>query len=137
VTSVTFRIHYKRNDPSAPPSLCVAYLCGLSVYSEYISLQRDGYVRARAEKWWFAMGGEAPAPATVAEALERRGEIGRPFEIVVYRNGQYWNVGDRRLRRDDGTVVEVDRNSNTWIPKSREAAFEAMRRQPIDDMVPF
>jgi hypothetical protein len=73
----------------------------------------------------------------VAEAIERRGEIGRPFEIVVYRNGQYWNVSDRRLRRGDGAVVEVDRNSNTWAPKSRETAYEAMRRGPINDEVVF
>jgi DNA repair protein RadD len=137
VTSTSFRIHYKRSDPLAPPSLCVGYLCGLTVYSEYISLQRDGYARARAEKWWFAMGGEAPAPATVAEALGRRDEIGLPFEIAVYRNGQYWNVADRRLRRDDGAVVEVDRNFNIWVSKSREAAFEAMRREPINDEIVY
>jgi DNA repair protein RadD len=137
VTVTTFRIHYKRNDPSAPPSLCVGYLCGLSVYSEYISLQRDGYARARAEKWWFAMGGEAPVPATVAEALDRTNELGRPFEIALYRNGQYWNVADRRLRRDDGAVVEVDRNSSVWVLRSRETAFEAMRCEPVNDEIAF
>jgi hypothetical protein len=56
------------------------------------------------------MGGEAPAPSTVVEALYRKGEIDRPFEITLYRNGEWWNVSDRRLRRADGTVVEVDRN---------------------------
>jgi DNA repair protein RadD len=137
VTHTSFRIHYKRSDPLAPPSLRVDYLCGLTVYSECVSLQRDGYARACAERWWFAMGGEAPVPVTVAEALGRRYEIGRPFEIAVYRNGQYWNVADRRLRRDDGTVVEVDRNSNTWVPKSRETAYEAMKREPINDSIPY
>jgi hypothetical protein len=112
-------------------------LCGLSVYSEYISLQRDGYARVRAEKWWFAMGGEAPAPATVAEALDRTDELGRPFEIILCRNGQYLNVADRRMRREDGAVVEVDCNSNTWVSRSRETAFETMRREPINDEVPF
>ncbi len=137
VTHTSFRIHYKRNDPSAPPSLCVSYLCGLSIYDEYISLQRDGYARARAEKWWFAMGGEAPAPATVAEALDRTDEIGRPFEIAIYRNGQWWNVSDRRVVRADGNMVEIDRNSKTWVKGSREAAFETMRREPINDEIPY
>jgi DNA repair protein RadD len=137
VTRTAFRVHYKRSDPTAPPSLCVGYLCGLSMYDEYISIERQGYARARAEKWWFAMGGEAPVPATVAEALDRTDELDRPIEITLYRNGQWWNVSDRRLRRDDGAVVEVDRNSNTCVSKSRETAFEAMRREPIDDSIPF
>jgi DNA repair protein RadD len=137
VTGTTFRIHYKRNDPSAPPSLCVSYLCGLSVYSEYVSLERQGYARTCAEKWWFAMGGESPVPATVAEALDRTDEIGRPFEIAIYRNGQWWNVSDRRVERSDGAMVEVDRNLNTWVKGSREAAFETMRREPINDEIPY
>src|SRR5262249_15871075 len=69
VTSPPFRIHHKRNDPLAPPGLRVDYLCGLTVYIEYVALQRDGYARARAEKWWFAMGGEPPVPITVREAV--------------------------------------------------------------------
>jgi DNA repair protein RadD len=136
VISTSFRIHHKRNDPSAPPSLRVDYLCGLTVYSEYVGLERDGYARARAEKWWFAMGGEAPVPITVREAVMRADELGRPFEITIYRNGQYWNVADRRLHRN-GAVVDVDRNFNTWVSKSRETAFEATKREPINDEVVY
>jgi DNA repair protein RadD len=137
VTHTSFRIHYKRSDLSAPPSLCVTYLCRLTTYDEYISIERQGFARTRAEKWWFAMGGEAPAPHTVMEALDRRRELARPLEIAIYRNGQWWNVGDRRVRRHDGLVIEIDRNLNTWTRGSREAAFEAVKREPIDDMVPF
>jgi DNA repair protein RadD len=137
VSHVSFSIHYKRSDPAAPPSLRVTYVCGLSTFDEYISLERQGFARTRAEKWWFAMGGKASVPGTVLEALDRRREISHPAQIAIYRNGQYWNVADRRLRRSDGAVVEVDRNSNTWVKGSREAAFETMRREPIDDMVPF
>src|SRR5262249_17987018 len=110
VLRTTFRLHHKQHDPTAPPCLCVSYRCGLSVYSEYISIERHGYARVYAERWWFAMGGEAPAPSTVVEALYRKGKIDRPFEITLYRNGEWWNVSDRRLCRADGTVVEVDRN---------------------------
>jgi DNA repair protein RadD len=137
VISTSFRIHHKRNDPSAPLSLRVDYLCGLTVYSEYVGLQRDGYARARAEKWWFAMGGEAPVPITVREAVVRADELGRPFEIAIYRNGQWWNVSDRRLRRGDGSVVEIDRNFCSWVRGSREAAFESIKCQPINDEVVY
>jgi DNA repair protein RadD len=136
VADTSFRSHCKRNDPLAPPSLRVDYLCGLTVYSEYVSLQRDGYARARAEKWWFAMGGEAPVPITVREAVVRADELGRPFEITIYRNGQYWNVADRRLHRN-GAVVDVDRNFCSWVRGSREAAFEATKHEPTNDMVPW
>jgi DNA repair protein RadD len=137
VTDVSFIIHFKRSDPAAPPSLRVTYLCGLSTFDEYVSFQRQGHARARAEKWWFAMGGAAPVPATVCEALNRRSEISVPIEIAIYRNGQWWNVGDRRVSRADGTVVEIDRNLNTWTFKSRETAFETMKREPINDEIRF
>jgi hypothetical protein len=42
VTEVSFRLHTKFSDPAAPPSLRVEYLCGVSPYSEYVSLQRAG-----------------------------------------------------------------------------------------------
>jgi DNA repair protein RadD len=137
VTSTSFRIHHKRNVPSAPPSLCVTYLCGLTTYDEYISIERQGFARMCAEKWWFAFGGETPVPVTIREAIERKNELGRPLEIAVYRNDRWWKVSDRRVRRHDGSIVEIDRNFNTWVSRSREAAFEAMKREPINDMVPW
>jgi DNA repair protein RadD len=137
VTQVGFAIHYKRHDPSAPPSLRVTYVCGLSPFDEYISIERQGYARARAERWWFAMGGEPPVPATVTEALGRTYELARPVEILVYRNDRWWNVSDRRVLRPDGSIVEIDRNLNTWTRGSRQAAFEAMRREPLNDSIPY
>jgi DNA repair protein RadD len=137
VTNTSFFLHIKRNDPLAPPSLRVSYLCGLASYDEYISIERQGYPRTQAERWWFAMGGMAPVPATVMEAIQRSGELGRAVEIAVYRNDRWWNVSDRRVLRPDGALVEIDRRFNSWVAKSREAAFEAVRREPIADTVPF
>ena len=103
MTDVSYRQHIKFSDPSAPPSLRVEYLCGLSPYSEYISLQRTGYAREMAERWWYAMGGSAPAPLTVAQALQRTGELSSVARaIVVARDGKFWRVVERRLRRPDG-----------------------------------
>jgi DNA repair protein RadD len=109
VTEVSFRSHTKISDPAAPPSLRVEYLCGLSPFSEYVSLQRTGYAREMAERWWYAMGGNAPTPFTVAQALERIGELSEVLAIVVVRDGKYWRVVERRLRRNDGSEVEVNR----------------------------
>jgi DNA repair protein RadD len=127
VTDAALYVHHKPGQPMAVPSLRASYLCGLSSFHEYISFQRQGYARALAEKWWFAFGGKAPAPATVVEAIDRSDEIGRPVEIAVYRNDRWWNVSDRRVLRKDGTMVEIDRHLNCWIPQSVEAALETMR----------
>jgi DNA repair protein RadD len=137
VTHVALHVHFKRADPSAPPSLRVTYVCGLATYDEYVSFERQGYPRTLAEKWWFALSGGTPAPATVAEAIERSHEIDRAIEITIYRNDRWWNVANRRVVRMDGTVVEIDRYLNCWVSKSREAAFKAMMSESIGDEVPY
>lgn len=109
VTGVSCSLHTKFSNPGAPPSLRIDYLCGLSPYSEYICLEHAGYARERAERWWFAMGGRAPVPETVDEALSRIGELSPIQAIMVARDGQYWNVIAHRLRCRDGREVSVNR----------------------------
>jgi DNA repair protein RadD len=131
VTEVSFRSHTKFSDPAAPLSLRVEYLCGLSPYSEYISLQRGGYAREMAERWWFSMGGNAPAPLTVAQALQRTGELDEVLAIMAAREGKYWRVINRRLRRDDDSEVEVNRYYRLVAPHS------PVTSPPINDEVRF
>jgi DNA repair protein RadD len=115
VTEVSLRLHIKFNDPRAPPCLRVEYLCGLSPFSEYISLQRTGYAREMAERWWYAMGGRAPAPCMVAQAMQRADELSQVLAIVVARDGKFWRVVERRLRRPDGSEVEVSRQCRCFV----------------------
>src|SRR5262245_4570397 len=42
VRSVSFHRHVKFNNPDAPPTLRVEYLCGLSVYADYVALEHRG-----------------------------------------------------------------------------------------------
>jgi DNA repair protein RadD len=138
VTRTSFFIHHQRSDPSAPPTMRVSYLTGLvTPYDEYVPFEHVGYAHARAEKWWFAFGGMAPAPQTVLEAVTRSDELGRAVEIAVYRNDRWWNVSDRRVARGDGNMVEIDRHLNSWAAKSREAAFGKFKSEPINDEVPW
>jgi DNA repair protein RadD len=137
VTQAALYLHQKRNDPLAPPSLRASYVCGLSSYDEYISFERNGWPRQLAEKWWFALSGKAPAPVTVAEAIERCDEIDRPVDIAVFRNDRWWNISDRRVIRADGTMVEIDRHFNCWVTNSRQAALEELRKEPINDEIVF
>jgi DNA repair protein RadD len=132
VTEVSFRLHTKYGDPTAPPSLRVEYLCGLSPYSEYISLQRTGYAREMAERWWFAMGGRSPVPFTVTQALQRTAELSDVTAVVVARDGKYWRVQECRVRRPDGSEIEINRHYR---------GFAAHRPPPpspsINDEVPY
>ena len=132
MTDVSFRLHTKFSDPSAPPSLRVEYLCGLSPFSEYISLQRTGYAREMAERWWYAMGGKASAPFTVEQALPRTAELSTVLAIIAARDGKYWRVINRRVRRPDGTEVEIDRQYRTFVAH-RPLAI----RPAITDTVPY
>jgi DNA repair protein RadD len=135
VTEVDFRLHTKFSDPAAPPCLRVEYLCGLSPFSEYISLQRAGYAREMAERWWYAMGGSAPAPYTVAQALQRTDELSDVLAIVVARDGKYWRVTDRRLRRSDGSEVEVNRQCRCLVAHCPQPTTKSLKDELNDSIL--
>jgi len=137
VTDVSFHRHYKYGDLGAPPSFRVDYLCGLSPYSEYVSFERQGYARICGERWWYALGGSAPVPVTVDEALQRQHELDPVIAIAVARDGRFWNVTDRRVRRPDGGVVEVDRHYRCWVIETRADAARALAATPINDEIRF
>jgi DNA repair protein RadD len=137
VADVSFHRHYKYGDPDAPPSFRVDYLCGLSPYAEYVCFEHQGYARTCAERWWYALSGSAPVPATVAEALQRQHELDPVVAIAVTRNGRFWNVIDRRVRRPDGSVVEVDRHHRCWVIETRADAARALAASPINDAILF
>jgi DNA repair protein RadD len=137
VTDVSFHRHHKYGDLGAPPSFRVDYLCGLSPYAEYVSFERQGYARICAERWWYAMGGSAPVPATVNEALQHQQQIDPVVAIAVARNGRFWNVTDHRVRRPDGEVVEVDRHYRCWVIETRADAARTLAATPINDAILF
>jgi DNA repair protein RadD len=120
VTEVSFRLHLKFSNPTAPPSLRVEFLCGLSPYTEYVPLERQGYAREAAERWWFAMGGRAPAPSTVVQALRRTDELDAVIAITVARNGRFWNVVEKRVKRPDGSKVDVNHWGRCVVARDRQ-----------------
>jgi DNA repair protein RadD len=128
-----YRLHQKRSDPNAPsstkpPTLRVDHTAGFSPYSEYISFESaNNYARSFAHKWWNAMGGSAPAPLSVPEAILRRSELGKVIEIQVGRDGQWWRINRRRVQRTDGTLVEIDgkyRSRKITLPITSEITSE-------------
>jgi DNA repair protein RadD len=104
-----FRPHYKRGDTSTLPTLRVEHLAAFSPYNEYISFESvNAYARSFAQRWWTAMGGRSPVPASLAEAVARQQELGQTIEIQVIRDGQFWRINRRRVLRPDGVLVEID-----------------------------
>jgi DNA repair protein RadD len=137
VHEVSFSKHFKYSDPGAPPTFKVEYTCGLSFYFDYVAFEHRGFARTMAENFWFAHGGEQPVPVTVDEALARQGELDLAYEIAVIRNGQWWKVVERRVRRSGGKCVEVDRNYQIWTINSRATAFDKLKETPINDSIPY
>jgi DNA repair protein RadD len=136
VMDVRFRKHVKWGR-DRPPTLCVEYLSGLSVYSDYVAFEHRGRTRSFAERFWFALDGDDPVPLTVDEAFARCRELSRPIEISVTRDGKFWNVVERRVRHPDGSVVEVDRTYQTWTMNSRADAMTDLKHTPIKDAIPY
>ena len=137
VHDVRFYKHRKSGDLTATPTLRIEYLCGLNAYREYLALEHRGPARRFAERLWFVLGGTEPAPMTVDEALERVSELHPVTALTVIRNGQYWNIGEHRVQRPNGTIIEIDGNYRCWTENSRAAALADLKRQPIDDAVPY
>jgi DNA repair protein RadD len=126
VQLTSFHVHYKRDNPLAPPSLRVEYLCGFTAYREFICFQHEGYAREKAREWWHALGGEDPAPATIAEAFARRHELDQVAEIVPVPDGKWWRIRERKLL--DGSIVGAD--CRRWTPPRPEFI-------PLNDEVPY
>ena len=74
---------------------------------------------------------------TVDEALQRQHELDPVIAIAVARNGRFWNVTDRRVRRPDGEVVEVDPHYRCWVIETRADAARTLAATPINDAILF
>lgn len=92
VVRVAYRLHAKEGKPN---SLRVDYQCGLAgTVSEWVCFEHDGFARRKAVRWWRLHARPAfdHAPDTVAEALERVGQLRAPKTIVTCREGKYHRV---------------------------------------------
>ncbi|WP_425070663.1 DEAD/DEAH box helicase family protein [Sagittula sp. S175] len=86
VTDFALRRHKKFGGDH--PVIFADYLIDGRVVSEVVCIEHSGFPRQKAVQWWTAMAGTTP-PATVDEALARQGEIRRPGEAVIRREGKY------------------------------------------------
>jgi len=110
VSDVSYHVHYKRDDPDAPPTMRVEYRCGFNTwFREWVCFGHTGYARAKAEQWWRARSRE-PAPSSVEEAVElaEAGALAPTLAITVERKaGEKYDrvvrhaIGEKPPRLDD------------------------------------
>lgn len=94
VHDVGYRMHTKIGKP---PSLKVEYRCGLSVHTEWVCLQHEGYARERAVAWWVRRAPDVPVPHTIKDALQACGALRQPIQILVRPNGRYTEIMGQKL----------------------------------------
>jgi len=110
VNEATYHVHFKRGDPSAPPTMRVEYRCGFNTYfREWVCFEHTGYARAKAEQWWRARAVE-PVPDSVEEAVELAGAgaVANTIAVTVEKKAgeQYdrvvaYQLGERPPRLED------------------------------------
>lgn len=118
VTGRRFYFH-EAKDASKRPSVRIEYRCGLTVMKDWLALEYPGKLKAVADRYWGAHGGQTPFPTTVMEFLERQSELFDTAEIRVEPSGRYWNVKDYRA----GTAVANDNHeppANDNVPADWE-----------------
>ena len=100
VIDVSYSRHRK---PGSPDSMRVDYLVGQGrkVVSEWVCLEHSGFARQKAVQWWERISGPG-APETIDEAMARLGELRKPDEAVLTREGKY-----HRIKRFRFTKVEA------------------------------
>jgi hypothetical protein len=51
------------------------------------------------------MGGAEPVPSTVETALDRVDELDRVVALRVFRDGRFWRIAGRRVRRKESDAI--------------------------------
>jgi DNA repair protein RadD len=86
------------------PSVRVEYRCGLTTIKEWICPEHEGGARRKFVNWWFMHNGRSlqhgeRCPEDIYEALSRSSELHPPSEILVKRNGKYFDIVSRRFSK--------------------------------------
>lgn len=98
--SVICRRHKKEGKPDC---FCVDIQVSLTEsYQLYLCFEHGGWAAEKAKEHWRRLTGNDECPQTVAEALERQGEISVPASLKVYKI-----KGDRRFRLVDYSVKQL------------------------------
>lgn len=97
IVGVKYHRHKKEDKPV--PTMRVDYAMSIvddtpvKKVSEWVCFEHTGFARDKAVRWWLDRGVvHSDIPTTVAEALQRLGEIRNPTKIEIQKEGKWWRV---------------------------------------------
>jgi len=79
--------------------------------SEFLCFEHGGWAAHKAGERWRQLGGEAPAPRSVAEGYERAEELGSVARVGVVKDGSFWRIVKMEFREEGaaGSSAEEER----------------------------
>lgn len=86
VDRVIYTEHRKRNASPwdmRPPSMQVAYYCGLRMFREWVCFEHSGFALHKAHEWWKLRSWDEP-PVSVKEAIAQVNTLTTPTHIRVW-----------------------------------------------------
>jgi DNA repair protein RadD len=74
-------------------------------YREWVCFDHEGFARRKAESWWLKMGGRLPYPVDVKDAITRFGELTKPDEIQLKKEGKYYVITNHYFKQQPAISV--------------------------------
>lgn len=100
-------MHHHASRDGRPPTVRVEYLADQVLRKEWLCPQHSGFPRSKFERWWrehtqhHGRGGTI-IPDTVAEVLQRAGELRRPETIILRKPDKYVEIVSRTFSEEEG-----------------------------------
>lgn len=125
VNHVNFEIH---NKPGSPASLKVGYNCKPNYVLEWVCFGHTGFAKDKADRWWFARGGNSPAPMTALMALQRLEELSRfkTRRIKAKKEGKFSRIESYDLVPANMTVINASGNLGMKMTQVERVNDEAI-----------
>lgn len=89
VDSIEYKIHKKEG---SPPMLRINYRCGAAWVMDFLCFEHGGYAAQMARRKWSMLGGNALYCTDTMNAFNHTGDLIKPAEIEVKREGKYYRV---------------------------------------------
>lgn len=105
VDSIVVRRHQKLGSPD---SLRIDYSSGVSLFSEWLSLEHET-AAGMARKTWERMSHSGVAPRSVDEALTRTDDIRIPGRVQVLKEGKFWRIIHKDFSIPPGKIIPMKR----------------------------
>lgn len=132
--------HHEAKQEGKPPTVKVTYRLGMRTQSEWLCPQHTGYPKVKSDRFWREHGGAMPFPKSVADFLNRAGELAITAAIQMKPSGKYqevvgWQAG--AARPEAGTMVAGNDNMPAALAAGDDWQRPAWLATDLEDEIPF